>query len=315
MKSKILTDGKAGMRLVFACIAAGWMFWSAADVCHAQTPQPNLSPDLQEIVKLSQKQMGDDVITNYIRTSGKCYKLNADDIIYLNSQGVSHGVMSALLQTASSGGNPVSPDVNPGPSAIIVTPSIPSAPVPAASALNSGLAAYYPFNGDANDASGNGNNGMPQGASLTADRFGTMNNAFLFNGNGYVTISSSPSLKVTGTQITLAAWINPSQFTGSGNGRTILRKESQTGNSGGYYLRISNAGFVNFGGRYGNDLGFDTYAQNGALPLNTWSHVAATYDGNTVRFYVNGTVVDTTALNQSITADDDALNIGVLSPA
>jgi hypothetical protein len=181
--------------------------------------------------------------------------------------------------------------------------------------LNQGLVAYYPFNGDANDASGNGNNGTSQGVSLTADRFGTLNSAYSFDGNGFITIPSSLSLKVTGTKITLAAWINPSQFTGSGNGRTILRKECQTGNSGGYYFRVSNAGFLNFGGRYGNDLGFDTYAQNGALPLNTWSHVAVTYDGNTVRFYVNGTVVDTTALNQSITADDDALNIGVLSSA
>ena len=38
--------------------------------------------------------------------------------------------------------------------------------------LDSGLVAYYPFNGNANDESGNGNNGTVNGATLTADRFG-----------------------------------------------------------------------------------------------------------------------------------------------
>ena len=38
--------------------------------------------------------------------------------------------------------------------------------------LNNGLVAYYPFNGNANDASGNGNNGTVNGATLTTDRFG-----------------------------------------------------------------------------------------------------------------------------------------------
>ena len=42
----------------------------------------------------------------------------------------------------------------------------------AQSFLTNGLVAYYPFNGNANDASGNGNNGTVNGAILTQDRFG-----------------------------------------------------------------------------------------------------------------------------------------------
>ena len=45
-----------------------------------------------------------------------------------------------------------------------------------------GLVAYYPFNGNANDASGNGNNGIVNGATLTTDRLGNMNSAYTFNG-------------------------------------------------------------------------------------------------------------------------------------
>ena len=46
----------------------------------------------------------------------------------------------------------------------------------------SGLIAYYPFNGNANDESGNSNNGSVLGASLSGDRFGNENSAYTFNG-------------------------------------------------------------------------------------------------------------------------------------
>ncbi|TAG51197.1 MAG: LamG domain-containing protein [Cytophagales bacterium] len=49
-------------------------------------------------------------------------------------------------------------------------------------ASTDGLVAYYPFDGNANDASGNGNNGTIFGATLTNNRFGNPNNAFQFNG-------------------------------------------------------------------------------------------------------------------------------------
>jgi hypothetical protein len=103
MKRRIAT-----FKTVIACAAIGWMCWGAGNV-NAQ----NLSPDLQEVVKLSQAKMPDDVIKNYISSSGKSYYLRADDIIYLNSQGVSPGVISAL-QTASAA-NQAPPPAQPGP--------------------------------------------------------------------------------------------------------------------------------------------------------------------------------------------------------
>ena len=45
-----------------------------------------------------------------------------------------------------------------------------------------GLVGYWPFNGNANDESGNGNNGTVNGAAFTNDRFGNINNAYNFNG-------------------------------------------------------------------------------------------------------------------------------------
>ena len=49
--------------------------------------------------------------------------------------------------------------------------------------LTNGLIAYYPFNGNANDASGNANNGTVNGATLGTDRFGNANSSYNFNGN------------------------------------------------------------------------------------------------------------------------------------
>ena len=58
-----------------------------------------------------------------------------------------------------------------------------------------GLVGYWPFNGNANDESGNGNNGTVNGATLTTDRFGSANSAYSFNGNGnHIEIPNSPSL-------------------------------------------------------------------------------------------------------------------------
>ena len=58
-----------------------------------------------------------------------------------------------------------------------------------------GLVAYYPFSGNANDSSGNGNNGTVSGAKLTTDRFGKANKAFSFDGvSNQIIVPNSPTL-------------------------------------------------------------------------------------------------------------------------
>ena len=55
--------------------------------------------------------------------------------------------------------------------------------------LSNGLVAYYPFNGNANDESGNVANGSVTGATLTTDRFGVSNRAYLFGRTtAYITV-------------------------------------------------------------------------------------------------------------------------------
>jgi hypothetical protein len=66
-----------------------------------------------------------------------------------------------------------------------------------------GLVGYWPFSGNANDASGNGNNGTVNGATLTTDRFGSINNSYQF-------IENTDMISISNTTI------NPQDFTISG---------------------------------------------------------------------------------------------------
>ncbi len=69
------------------------------------------------------------------------------------------------------------------------------------------LVLYYPFNGNANDSSGNGFNGIVIGATLTTDRFGNPNSAYYFHGNtDYIDLPLNPLLKPQ-LPFSVAFWI------------------------------------------------------------------------------------------------------------
>ncbi len=74
--------------------------------------------------------------------------------------------------------------------------------------LTNGLIAYYPFNGNANDASGNGNHGIAVGAVLTSDRFGHKASAYQFDGtNSYIYVPNYPALDKLSAVSTVSAWL------------------------------------------------------------------------------------------------------------
>ncbi|MGH7939674.1 MAG: DUF6600 domain-containing protein [Limisphaerales bacterium] len=116
------------MKLYFVFIAAiGLACLGTGLPCEAQTAPADLSPDVREVLTLSRQHMDDSVITNYIASTGKVYKLSADDIIYLNSQGVSQAVISALLATANNANQPAAPAA-PAPPAASAPASSPTPP-------------------------------------------------------------------------------------------------------------------------------------------------------------------------------------------
>ncbi len=116
------------IKAVFLSIAIGVMCLGTEMVCKAQTAPADLSPDVQEVLTLSKQHMDDSVITNYIASTGKVYRLSADDIIYLNSQGVSQAVISALLETSNNGNvnSQPAPAAQPTPDPPTPTPTPPN---------------------------------------------------------------------------------------------------------------------------------------------------------------------------------------------
>ncbi len=76
-------------------------------------------------------------------------------------------------------------------------------------ALDADVVAYYPFNGNANDESGNGINGTVHGATLTTDRFGRADHAYYFNGtDNYISVPDNNNLNIgTGESFSVSYWI------------------------------------------------------------------------------------------------------------
>jgi hypothetical protein len=80
-----------------------------------------------------------------------------------------------------------------------------------------GLVAWWPFNGNANDESGNGNNGTVNGATLTNDRFGNSNKSYFFDGLSNriaINLNSINSTFPASTESTSSIWIKSSDLNG-----------------------------------------------------------------------------------------------------
>ncbi|HTO68373.1 MAG TPA: LamG-like jellyroll fold domain-containing protein [Myxococcota bacterium] len=169
---------------------------------------------------------------------------------------------------------------------------------------SNGLVAAFGFDESsgtvANDASGSNNNGQLFGATrISSGKYG---GALVFDGaSATVLVPDAPSLDLT-TAMTLEAWVYPTQ-TPVGF-RDIVYKATNL-----YYLEGSspqNGGVPAVGGTFATPQLFGT----APLPQSTWSHLAATYDGSTLRLYVNGTQVASRAQSAPISTSNSALTIG-----
>jgi gliding motility-associated-like protein len=172
--------------------------------------------------------------------------------------------------------------------------------------LAQGLKLYLPFTGNALDASGNGNNAIVNGATLTTDEFGTANSAYEFDGiNDFLEIINNPSLQVSDS-ISMCAKVYITDFySGLCQSNCIIQKGDNDFNNGHYSLRFGDAPFDNdcnlfnpnnqtFYGHLKNLGGFPngtSPGQAGAAPyinLNQWYCLVYTWDGDSIKMYVDG---------------------------
>jgi hypothetical protein len=151
------------------------------------------------------------------------------------------------------------------------------------------------------DSSGNGNDGTLNGpVEWTAD--GKIGGAMKFTGPyNYIQIQDSPSLDMT-REITIAAWINPSW---TGNNR-ILQKSSGGGDNQYRLLK-----------EWGDNMVFhlpglspDRLEFPGLPTLGEWTHLAATYDGSSMKVYYDGVVVGEQDSSGQLGTSDGTLCLG-----
>jgi hypothetical protein len=168
--------------------------------------------------------------------------------------------------------------------------------------LTGGLVAYYPFNGNANDESGNGNHGTVNGnVTLTTGRQNDMNGSYEFSGEvfNYISIPDNPSLNIS--SFTISAWINIPNDGGGyivNKGRDIL--------NGSYRLNTSDIGATTLYDGVNGAQFFDN------IPYNQWVMLTGTVNGDIAKSYINGQLVVTETLSSvfSCNSPNEPLTIG-----
>jgi uncharacterized repeat protein (TIGR01451 family) len=166
--------------------------------------------------------------------------------------------------------------------------------------LNQGLVAYYPFDGNANDASGFGRDGTVVGATLAADRFGNPNGSYHFSGGDYIWAAADGL--PTGERTT-ALWFRTDN----------LSTQVMLGYGGG---SCGTSWFMGIGSEFFTsshcNVNSIVYPQN--APVGVWTHYAVTTDPGGTRLYVNGVLEaeNTTFVNNTNVTGTD-LGIGVAS--
>jgi hypothetical protein len=156
--------------------------------------------------------------------------------------------------------------------------------------------AYYPFNGNANDESVNSNDGTVTGATLTTDRFGNENNAYLFDGTSQrISLVSSNSL-ISNTN----GWSVFGVFTPStGNSEGIIINFHR-GTSSGSSINIQVTG-TTLRLQYTPDGTNFFYINLGTYIVNNTYYFAVSYDGTTLlcKMYGENLVTNTVTIIES----------------
>jgi hypothetical protein len=163
-------------------------------------------------------------------------------------------------------------------------------PPPSCDSAPSGLVAWWPAEGNANDIVGTNNGTTTGGITYTN---GEVGQAFVFNTTtAAVKVAASPALNVgTGAGLTVECWINPSDFS---QGRPIVEWNTGSGTYGvHFYVNISYAGnlYANIMDSGGSE--HIIYTTSAVVKTNVFQHVALTYDkaSGVAKLYYNGAVV------------------------
>ncbi|MFZ4740187.1 MAG: LamG-like jellyroll fold domain-containing protein [Bacteroidales bacterium] len=161
-----------------------------------------------------------------------------------------------------------------------------------------GLVGYFPFNGNANDESGNGNNGSITGATLTTDRFGLGNKAYSFNGTSdYITVLPSSTLNTANmSSFSVSMWCYSSSNSNYSHFLTIMNPSANMNyDVATYSQKIC---FQNFNTVSTNIMLYDV----NTIVLGQWYHVVFISDfiNNITKLYINNLQVGFSTMQVNI---------------
>jgi len=189
--------------------------------------------------------------------------------------------------------------------------------------LSAGLVAYWDFNGNANDNSGNNNNGTINGVTLVPGKAGIPNTAYSFDGaTNYIQVPNATSLNFPTGIYSMYALVKPQGFyTGVCHGNDIIDKGDADYLVGWYTLRFSDGLYtgvncsspvnVNVQNFLALQNGMTTgYWYNPFIIPDTWYCVIVVSDGTSVKCYMDGVLVSTNMITGLLGSNTHDLFIG-----
>ncbi|MFN0112871.1 MAG: LamG-like jellyroll fold domain-containing protein, partial [Blastocatellia bacterium] len=132
--------------------------------------------------------------------------------------------------------------------------------------------------------------------------------ALNFDGtNDYVNLGTGLSSAFNGTnKITIQAWVYPTAFGGL---KSVISNLNISGGTPTYWMRMNDEGKMQFS--LETTSGGVTVTTGAALSLNAWKHITATWDGSTIRIYVNGIPDGSQAQSGSFPASSNTVTLGI----
>jgi hypothetical protein len=157
------------------------------------------------------------------------------------------------------------------------------------------------------DSSGRGNEGTLHNLDMTTAWIpGRAAGALAIAHAGWVQVASSPSINAITDHFTVSAWVD---IGGPIDGwATALSRQIGTGVDQYYHLSLGMDGHPTF--LVTTTDGYQPPSAPDVAPMGTWTHIAGTYDGATVRLYVNGVEAASKPLTGAVTADTTPVILG-----